>query len=94
MENEIIEQLAEAKLQSKIMTALIDTILDNSKLTYDGEGLRIESDSEMFAIIKAFFSHEYDYRLTELKIEKEAELQKARELSEKSKTSEGGKKHG
>lgn len=84
MENEIIEQLAEAKLESKIMRALIDTILDNSKLTYDGEGLRIESDSEMFAIIKAFFSDEYDNRLTQLKAERDQELKKAN----------GGKKNG
>jgi len=84
MENEIIEQLAEAKMESKIMRALIDTILDNSKLTYDGEGLRIESDSEMLAIIKAFFSDEYDNRLTQLKAERDQELKKAN----------GGKKNG
>ena len=87
MENEIIEQLAEAKLESKIMRALIDTILDNSKLTYDGEGLRIESDSEMFAIIKAFFSDEYENRMTQLaiiKAERDQELKKAN----------GGKKNG
>ena len=87
MENEIIEQLAEAKLESKIMRALIDTILDNSKLSYDGEGLRIESDSEMFAIIKAFFSDEYENRMTQLaiiKAERDQELKKAN----------GGKKNG
>lgn len=94
MENEIIEQLAEAKLESKIMRALIDTILDNSKLTYDREGLRIESDSEMFAIIKAFFSDEYDNRLTQLKAERDAELQTAMELSESIQESNGGKKNG
>ena len=87
MENEIIEQLAEAKLERKIMRALIDTILDNSKLSYDGEGLRIESDSEMFAIIKAFFSDEYENRMTQLaiiKAERDQELKKAN----------GGKKNG
>lgn len=84
MENEIIEQLAEAKMVSKIMRALIDTILDNSKLTYDGEGLRIESDSEMLAIIKAFFSDKYNNRLTQLKAERDQELKKAN----------GGKKNG
>ena len=94
MENEIIEQLAEAKLESKIMRALIDTILDNSKLTYDGEGLRIESDSEMLAIIKAFFSDEYDNRLTQLKAERDQELQKAKELAESIQKSNGGKKNG
>lgn len=94
MENEIIEQLAEAKLESKIMTALIDTILDNSKLTYDGDGLRLESEAEMFAIIKAFFSVDYEYRLTELKDERDAELQKAKELAESIQKSNGGKKNG
>lgn len=83
-ENYMIERLAEAKLESKIMTALIDTILDNSRLTYDGDGLRIESDSEMYAIIKAFFSDEYDNRLTQLKAERDQELKKAN----------GGKKNG
>ena len=84
MENEIIEQLVEAKLESKIMRAFIDTILDNSRLTYGGEGLRLESDSEMFAIIKAFFSDEYDERLRQLKAERDQELKKAN----------GGKKNG
>ena len=93
-ENHMIERMAEAKLESKIMTALIDTILDNSKLTYDGEGLRIESDSEMFAIIKAFFSVDYEYRLTELKDERDAERQKAKELAESIQKSNGGKKNG
>lgn len=83
-ENYMIERLAEAKLESKIMTALIDTILDNSSLAYSMDALRLESDSEMFAIIKAFFSDEYDNRLTQLKAERDQELKKAN----------GGKKNG
>ena len=79
MENEMIEELAQAKMGSKIMRALIDTILDNSKLTYDGAGLRIESDSEMFAIIKAFFSDEYENRFDQLKAEAEELQKKAQE---------------
>ena len=83
-ENYMIERLAEAKLESKIMTALIDTILDNSSLAYSKDELRLESDSEMFAIIKAFFSDEYDNRLTQLKAERDQELKKMN----------GGKKNG
>ena len=83
-ENYMIERLAEAKLESKIMTALIDTILDNSSLAYSKDELRLESDSEMFAIIKAFFSDEYDNRLTQLEAERDQELKKAN----------GGKKNG
>ena len=88
MENEIIDQLADAKsdakLVNRITTALVDTILDNSSLAYSKDALRLESDSEMFAIIKAFFSDEYDERLRQLKAERDQELKKAN----------GGKKNG
>ena len=79
MENEMIEELAQAKMESKITTALIDTILDNSKLTYDANGLRLDSDSEVFAIIKAFFSDEYENRFAQLKAEAEELQKKAQE---------------
>ena len=88
MESEMIEELANAKSNAKLIgritTALVDTILDNSSLAYSEDRLRLESDSEMFAIIKAFFSDEYDNRLADLKEMRAQELKKAN----------GGKKNG
>lgn len=46
---------------------LVDTILDNTCLNYDGEELRIKSDTEIIYLLKLLYPDEYSERLKELK---------------------------
>lgn len=56
----------------KILQALVDTILDNTKLTRNGKlEFSYDADDEILLIIKTFFSDEYHGRLETLKLEEE-----------------------
>lgn len=76
--NEIYEALVEAKIDSRALTILVDTILDNCYLNYRGE-IEIENASgAILAVVKAFRNEEYNNRLNELK---DFEANKKREES-------------
>lgn len=46
---------------------LVDTILDNTRLDYDGKELRINSDTAIIYLLKLLYPDEYSERLKELK---------------------------
>ena len=46
---------------------LVDTILDNTRLDYDGKELRINSDTAIIYLLKLLYPDEYRERLEELK---------------------------
>lgn len=45
----------------------VDTILDNTRLDYDGKELRINSDTAIIYLLKLLYPDEYSERLKELK---------------------------
>lgn len=67
MSKEYIENLADLKVQSKILRGLVDVIFDSCRLNYDGTRLVIDEDMAILAVLKAFYSDELDNRVAELK---------------------------
>lgn len=68
--DELKERLTELLVIERAYILLIDTILDNSILSYDEKSLRIDEEAPIFSIIKAFNNDEYNNRLKELKADK------------------------
>lgn len=77
MDRETINNLAELKVQSKILRGLVDVIFDSSRLNYDGTSLLVEDDGAIMSVLKAFYREEFDNCITELKIK--ADMQRAEE---------------
>lgn len=77
--NEIYEALVEAKVDSRALTILVDTILDNCYLSYGGE-IEIErhASKAILSVVRAFRNEEYHNRYKELK---DFEANKEREES-------------
>lgn len=78
--NEIYEALVEAKIDSRALTILVDTILDNCYLSkYSGE-IEIDRDASkaILSVVRAFRNEEYHNRYKELK---DFEANKEREES-------------
>lgn len=77
--NEIYEALVEAKVDSRALTILVDTILDNCYLNYRGE-MEIDRDAlkAILSVVRAFRNEEYINRYKELK---DFEANKEREES-------------
>ena len=83
--DKLIDELIEAKdevnrltVDSSQLDVLVGIILDGSRLNYDGNGLRIDDESGIFAYLRAIYPETYKARLRELKEEREA----ARALTE------------
>lgn len=81
MDKELMQILVDLKIDSKAFTMLIDTILDNCRLNYSDDGLRIDSSEAILTVVKAFRCDEYNNRLEELKREK-AELEEKIKLTD------------
>ena len=81
MDRETINNLAELKVQSKILRGLVDVIFDSCRLNYDGTSLVVDDDAPIMAVLKAFYRDEFDNCLSELKAEakRKAEAKKAAE---------------
>lgn len=73
MDNELRGMIADEFFDSRILRALIDTILDTAELDYTGEDLTIKNDKRLLAVVRAFYDEEYIYRLNQLKTRKFAE---------------------
>lgn len=77
--NEIYEALVEAKVDSRALTILVDTILDNCYLNYDGEiAIARDASKAILSVVRAFRNDEYHNRYKELK---DFEANKEREES-------------
>ena len=78
MDRETINNLAELKVQSKILRGLVDVIFDSCRLNYDETSLVVDDDAPIMAVLKAFYRDEFDNCLSELKIKaEEKRLKKA-----------------
>lgn len=83
--DKLIDELIEAKdevnrltVDSSQLDVLVGIILNGSRLNYDGNGLRIDDESEIFAYLRAIYPETYNARLRELKEELEAARAKER----------------
>lgn len=75
--DELKEAIVNLKVESKVLKALKESILDNSRLSYV-DGLRLEDSAPVLAIIKAFYPEEYANRVKAL----EDEVNKRKEAME------------
>lgn len=74
--DKLVDELINAKVKEARLDCLITLILNNSRLNYDGEGLRIENESAILEYLKAIYKRSYETRIDELKAEREAESKK------------------
>ena len=72
---------AEKRELEKANARLIDTILDNTRLDYDGNELRIDSDTALIYLLKIEYPDEYRERLEELKTTRAAEIKASAEAA-------------
>lgn len=77
MDKELIEEIVKLKVQGKILSGLVDVILDNTYLGYNGE-LRLTNEDRVLTVIKTFYGESCSNRLKELNAEKQAEIERAR----------------
>ena len=63
----------------------VKIVLDNTRLAYDGDGLRITDDDVILAYIKSVYPAEYALRLAELKRAAKETEQKNAQTKEKGK---------
>lgn len=66
MDRETINNLAELKVQSKILRGLVDVIFDSCRLNYDHTSLVVEDDDAIMAVLKAFYRDEFNNRVEDL----------------------------
>ena len=67
MDRETINNLAELKVQSKILRGLVDVIFDSCRLNYDHTSLVVEDDNSIMAVLKAFYRDEFDNCVEDLR---------------------------
>lgn len=76
MDNEILDEIVKLRIQSKILRGLVDVILDNTYLSYDGDTLRLTNEERVLTVVKTFYGEECSTRLKELQAEKQAEIER------------------
>lgn len=69
MDKELIDTIVNLKVESKTLRLLVDTILDSCRISYGGDGLRIDNDDRILTIVKAFYGDEYINKFNDLKEE-------------------------
>lgn len=72
---------AEKRTLEKAKNTLIDTVLENTRLDYDGNELRIDSDTALIYLLKIEYPDEYRERLEELKTTRAAEIKASAEAA-------------
>ena len=83
--DKLIDELVDTKneVASQVVGAdqldtLAKLILNNARLDYSGETLRLENETAIFEYLKAIRPETYKYILNKLKTEREAELEKSK----------------
>ena len=94
MDRETINNLADLKVQSKILRGLVDVIFDSSRLSYDGTSLIVEDDAAIMAVLKAFYRDEFVSCVVELKEAERFKKAEARKAAEAKKAAEEGSNNG
>ena len=94
--DKLVDELVDAKnevsrlsISSNLLDTLATIILNNAELNYQGNGLRISSDTPILEFLRTVYPTRYANKLTTLKAEQEAELKKLADA--KAKESKGKK---
>lgn len=94
--DKLVDELVDAKneviglsISNDQLDKLVTMILNSSELNYQGNGLRISSDTPILEYLRAVYPARYANKLTALKVEQEAELKKLADA--KAKESKGKK---
>lgn len=90
--NKLVDELVDAK-NERLSDAvdinqfynLLKLIFNNARLGYGGEELRLENETAIFEYLRVIDPTGYAARLNELKVEREAEIQRLAEEKAKSK---------
>ena len=69
MDNELMEMIVRLKCESKILRGLVDSILDSTYLSYNGEDLRVGDGDRILTVLNTFFGDEVNNRIEQLKAE-------------------------
>lgn len=92
----LVDELVDAKnkvsrliISSDRLDTLVTIILNNAELNYQGNGLRISSDTPILEFLRSVYPTQYANKITTLKTEQEAELKKLADA--KAKESKGKK---
>lgn len=94
MDRETINNLAELRVQSKILRGLVDVIFDSCRLNYDETSLIVEDDAAVMAALKAFYRDEFNNRVYDLKAEAKRKAEAKKAAAAAKKAAEEGSKNG
>ena len=79
--NKLVDEFVDSKgdvirlsISSDQLDTLVTIILNNARLAYNGEGLRIENDTAILEYLRVIYPSYYESKLKSLKDEREAEL--------------------
>jgi hypothetical protein len=79
------DEIAKYKVESNQFNTLARLILNNVRLDYSGESLRIENESAILEYLRVIYPTAYEVRLSNLKDERAAEIKRLAEEKPKSK---------
>ena len=84
--NKLVDELVDAKneissnaVEINQFYNLLKLIFNNARLDYSGENMRIENETAIFEYLRVIDPTGYNTRLDDLKIEREAEIEKIKE---------------
>ena len=74
-------EVARKVVDADILETLTTLILNNARLDYSGETLRLENETAVFEYLRAIYPNAYAKRLSKLKEEREAEIKRLADQS-------------
>ena len=77
------DKVTDLNVKAIRLDVLAEIILNNTRLDYDGEGLRIENESAILEYLRVIRPSFYASKLKSLKDKREAEIQRLAEIKAK-----------
>ena len=70
------DEVSQLRLKEARLETLISLIFNNVRLDYDGKSLRFDNETAILEYLRVIYSRYYEGKLTSLKTEREAEVQR------------------
>lgn len=77
------DEVSQLRLKEARLETLISLIFNNVRLDYDGKSLRFDNETAILEYLRVIYSRYYEGKLTSLKTEREAEVQRLEEAKAK-----------
>ena len=77
------DEISQLRLKEARLETLISLIFNNVRLDYDGKNLRFDNETTILEYLRVIYSRYYEGKLTSLKTEREAEVQRLKEAKAK-----------